>query len=175
MGWLLEEARYIDIRGLQVGNQRVHRLEIDKLYTPLSTLRATLPDPTESRNKPRHAPASGALSGGAVGREPSSHRPGALQQALNNQRLVIVGDPGCGRTTFLRCITYAVCRPCTKGTLQRRDAHAAIALFHGWQGRNPSSRFARASQATPQMNVWLPGPSQDGPGEKPNTLRIRRS
>jgi len=61
LGWLLEEARYIDIRGLQVGNQRVHRLEIDKLYTPLSTLRATLPDPTESRNKPRHAPAS-ALS-----------------------------------------------------------------------------------------------------------------
>ncbi|HZT32156.1 MAG TPA: SUMF1/EgtB/PvdO family nonheme iron enzyme [Bryobacteraceae bacterium] len=80
LAWLREQAAWIDIRGLQVGAGRVHRFPIDELYIPLTT---------------------------AGGEERKSVR---LEEALAHQRLVIVGDPGAGKTTFLRRIAFELCR-----------------------------------------------------------------
>ena len=83
---LREQARWIDIRGLQVGVGKAYRFPIDDLYIPLTT------------------------SGGERGAVP-------LEEALNSFRLVIEGDPGAGKTTFLRRIAYEMCRDDGKSTL----------------------------------------------------------
>ena len=38
---LRDETAYIDIRGLRLGNEAVHRFPIDELYTPLTTVLAS--------------------------------------------------------------------------------------------------------------------------------------
>lgn len=92
---LWEDTAYIDIRGLRVANESVYRFRIDELYTPLTTVRA----PAE-REK-------GAQTGkdDALLRERSV----PLQEALQNRRVVLVGDPGAGKSTFLRRIAFAAC------------------------------------------------------------------
>ncbi len=70
--YLREQTAWIDIRGLQVGAGKAYRFPIEELYIPLATQ-------------------SGAARKAVV-----------LEEALTHQRLVIVGDPGAGKTTFLR-------------------------------------------------------------------------
>lgn len=86
--WLREQTAWIDIRGLQVGTGKAHRFPIDELYIPLKTMEGS--------------------SGGEAGKE--LRKPVRLERALRHQRLVIVGDPGSGKTTFLRRIGYELCR-----------------------------------------------------------------
>jgi formylglycine-generating enzyme required for sulfatase activity len=99
---LWEDTRYIDIRGLRVGNEAVYRFDIDKLYTPLTTVIA------------------------AVERKegPEERQTVPLQQALENPRVVLVGDPGAGKSTFLRRIAFAACE-----TLLGKNALAAEDLL----------------------------------------------
>jgi MoxR-like ATPase len=99
---LWEDTRYIDIRGLRVGNESVHRFDIDKLYTPLTTM----------------------LAGAGRTEGPYPHQTVLLQQALENPRVVLVGDPGAGKSTFLRRIAFAACE-----TLLGRNALAAAELL----------------------------------------------
>lgn len=80
---LREETAWIDIRGLQVGSGRAHRFPIDDLYIPLTTAES---DDRTRREGPRRAV--------------------RLEEALRHKRLVIVGDPGSGKTTFLRRIAF---------------------------------------------------------------------
>ena len=104
---LHEETAYIDIRGLRVGNEAVHRFPIDELYTPLTTVLAS-----EERE--------------AKGGEDAMQRqkPVPLQRALENRCVVLVGDPGAGKSTFLRRIAFAACE-----TLLGRNALAAEELI----------------------------------------------
>jgi formylglycine-generating enzyme required for sulfatase activity len=95
---LWDDTRFIDIRGLRVGNESVYRFDIDKLYTPLTTVIAA----TERQEGPGEREAV------------------PLQKALENPRVVLVGDPGAGKSTFLRRIAYAACE-----TLLGRNALAA--------------------------------------------------
>ena len=74
---LREQTRYIDIRGLQVGTGKAYRFPITDLYIPLTTA---------SRQEVR--------------------RSARLEEALNEPRLVIVGEPGSGKTTFLRWLVF---------------------------------------------------------------------
>ena len=99
---LWEDTRYIDIRGLRVGNEAVYRFDIDKLYTPLTTVIAAV--------ERKEAPAE--------------RQTVALQQALENPRVVLVGDPGAGKSTFLRRIAFAACE-----TLLGKNALAAEGLL----------------------------------------------
>lgn len=85
VAYLREAMRWIDLRGLQVGSGKAHRFEIEQLYVPVKT-------------------ASRELRGGS---EPKSM---PLEQALSAKRLVIQGDAGSGKTTFLRRVARELVR-----------------------------------------------------------------
>ena len=68
---LREETGWIDIRGLQVGAGRAHRFPIEELYIPLTT-----------------------STGVFEHDKPVERKPFPLEDALADNRLVIVGDPG---------------------------------------------------------------------------------
>jgi formylglycine-generating enzyme required for sulfatase activity len=93
---LREQTRWIDIRGLQVGAGKAYRFAIDDLYIPLTT--------------PGGAKSGDGTPGGERG-------PVRLEQVLGQSRLVIEGDPGAGKTTFLRRIAYEMCRDDGKSSL----------------------------------------------------------
>lgn len=81
--YLREQTAWIDIRGLQVGAGKAYRFPIEDLYIPL-----TIPGAAPEKDR--------VAARTAV----------ALEDALTHRRLVIVGDPGAGKTTFLRHIAY---------------------------------------------------------------------
>jgi formylglycine-generating enzyme required for sulfatase activity len=94
---LREETSHIEIRGLQVQSGKAQRFSIDQLYIPLKTTLAAEP----SRR--------GRAVKKDAGPESQARAPIELHEALKERRLVILGDPGTGKTTFLNRIAYALC------------------------------------------------------------------
>ncbi|MCX6627281.1 MAG: SUMF1/EgtB/PvdO family nonheme iron enzyme [Candidatus Solibacter sp.] len=90
LDWVSKEKGWIDIRGLRVVDQKVNRFPIEDLYTPLTTVSL------QER--------AGAEGGGP------GQRQAPLQEALQHRLLVLLGDPGGGKTTFLNRIAYAACQ-----------------------------------------------------------------
>src|ERR1700691_97921 len=82
---LWEDTRFIAIRRLRVGNESAHQFHIDQLYTPLTPV----------------------LAGAERKDGQDDRKPVPLQQALENPRVVLVGAPGAGKSTFLRRIAFA--------------------------------------------------------------------
>ncbi len=90
---LRRRTAHIDIRGLQVGTGRVNRFPIEELFITLTTTGVS-PRSDDENNvfvffEQRAVP---------------------LHEALHNDRLVVVGDPGGGKTTFLRSAAHALCQ-----------------------------------------------------------------
>ncbi len=83
LAWLREQTAWIDIRGLQVGAGKAYRFPIQVLYIPLTTVGMT------AAGEPRFDV--------------------ALEETLTRKRVVIVGDPGSGKTTFLRRLAFEAC------------------------------------------------------------------
>ena len=84
-----KDCMYIDVRGLVTGTGRVHQFRIDQLYIPLKTGARDLA-------KGKDAGTDG------VSKEI------ALQDALVNPRLIVRGDPGSGKSTFLRLLAFSL-------------------------------------------------------------------
>jgi formylglycine-generating enzyme required for sulfatase activity len=103
---LRDETGFIEIRGLQAGEGKAHRFPIDDLYTPLmDELGRRLPAEQFQAAQPDRQ---------------------SLEQALASEpRLVITGDPGAGKSTFLRWIIHTRCELRLGG---RPDAEFPILL-----------------------------------------------
>ena len=97
-----DKTSFIDIRGLQVGTGKAHRFPIEELYISLTTTRRPRRGGTGERRRPRR---------GKLPQRPRATRGSVpLHQAMQNDRLVVIGDPGAGKTTFLRRVAHALCQ-----------------------------------------------------------------
>jgi formylglycine-generating enzyme required for sulfatase activity len=106
--WLREQTAWIDIRGLQVGSGKANRFPIGDLYIPLKT---TGGEAGHLAGRTKHE-VSGDRVSGDLGQSV------LLEEALRHRRLVITGDPGSGKTTFLRRIAYELSRDVSQRALQ---------------------------------------------------------
>ncbi|MBM4027214.1 MAG: DUF4062 domain-containing protein, partial [Planctomycetes bacterium] len=113
---LYEETSHIDIRGLQVESGKAQRFPIDDLYIPLKTI---LADESKASRRSRKGKEEARL--GMEGRQPIE-----LHGALKHRKLVILGDPGAGKTTFLRRIAYGLCN--TRLGLSAKTTAKALGL-----------------------------------------------
>jgi formylglycine-generating enzyme required for sulfatase activity len=85
---LEDETRQIRIKGLKTKRAEPYFFGIDEIYIALTTLASQ-----ERSSKRTDAP-----------------RRIALEQALSHRKVVIVGDPGSGKSTFLRRVAFELCR-----------------------------------------------------------------
>ena len=113
------ETCSIDIHGLRVGTGTVYRFPIDEIYIPLKTTgHLTGPrdlDDEQQDDKQQVEKQNGPAAGTAGRRDKQlleEHRSDhvALDEALAQERLVIVGDPGAGKTTFIRRVAWLLCK-----------------------------------------------------------------
>jgi formylglycine-generating enzyme required for sulfatase activity/DNA polymerase III delta prime subunit len=79
---------YMDIRGLVSGEGKAHQFPLSQLYVPLKT---------------SHVKAESDSPGLMKNEVP-------LEKALNMQHILIKGEPGAGKTTFLRLIVFSLCQ-----------------------------------------------------------------
>jgi hypothetical protein len=100
---LEDETRRIRITALRTKRSEPYFFGIDEIYIPLSTL------------------ASPETPGKGDARVIDQQRRIVLEQALSDRKVVIVGEPGSGKSTFLRRVAFELCRT-LRGT---RPADAA--------------------------------------------------
>lgn len=96
---LYAETSHIDIKGVE-GANKAHSFRIDELYTPLTTVLAG--------QERKH------------GEEMAGQNRVPLQQALKDPRVLLIGNPGAGKSTFVKRIVFAACQ-----TLLNEKAGAA--------------------------------------------------
>lgn len=84
---LEEDTRQIRIKGLKTKRAEPYFFGIDDIYIPLTT-----------------------NVGGEKGAELERQRPVVLEKALAHRLMVVVGDPGSGKSTFLRRVAFELCR-----------------------------------------------------------------
>lgn len=103
------ETCSIDIHGLRVGTGTVYRFPIDEIYIPLRTS-GHLTGPRDMDSDASDSNDKAAERRDKHLREAHDSGHTKLDEALAHQRLVIVGDPGAGKTTFIRRVAWLLCR-----------------------------------------------------------------
>jgi hypothetical protein len=89
---LENDTRQIRITGLTTRRAEPYFFGIDEIYIPLTTL------------------ASREMLRMGEPREMDQQRRIVLEQALSHREVVIIGDPGSGKSTFLRRVAFELCR-----------------------------------------------------------------
>jgi formylglycine-generating enzyme required for sulfatase activity len=89
---LEDDTRQIRITGLATKRAEPYVFGIDEIYIPLTTL------------------ASHEMSRKGAVQDMDQQRRIVLEQTLSHRKVVIVGDPGSGKSTFLRRVAFELCR-----------------------------------------------------------------
>jgi formylglycine-generating enzyme required for sulfatase activity len=89
---LEDDTRQIRITGLATKRAEPYVFGIDEIYIPLTTL------------------ASHEMSHKGAVQDMDQQRRIVLEQTLSHRKVVIVGDPGSGKSTFLRRVAFELCR-----------------------------------------------------------------
>ena len=111
---LLENTAWIDVRGLNTGKGKANRFGIEDLFISLTTtgsaVRGNDTQAGVQKGEKKGGRAMPAQEGDVAERWLQADREVPLANSLRSDRLVVVGDPGAGKTTFLRRIAYALCQ-----------------------------------------------------------------
>jgi len=126
---LLEETSHFDVQGLKFGDNRAYRFPIDEFYIALTTW-----------------PGADA-AGGGEGRA----GPIPLEKALAaHRKLLVVGDPGSGKSTFLKRVAFQLCRGWAEGApLPLRIEAAVLSTYIAQQ----HTKTGPADASSPE---WIP-------------------
>lgn len=129
---LREETSHFDVQGLKFGDNRAYRFPIDEFYIPLST----------SSSAGADAGRGGEMRGGPI----------PLGEALlAHRRLLVVGDPGAGKSTFLRWVAFRLCNEYAGGgPLPVRIEAAVLSSYISGQQEK------KAGPADPASPEWIP-------------------
>jgi hypothetical protein len=141
---LQELTAWIDVRGLQVGSGKAHRFLLEALYVPLKTTTMPL-----------------GPSGGGTADVPDTVD---LEKALASATLVIIGDPGSGKTTFLRYVAHVLAAS-SLGNIESslipgtHERHFPVLLRLAELADHIRSRMEQrepGSPSTPESPAWIP-------------------
>jgi len=89
---LEDKTRQIRITGLSTKRAEPYVFRIDEIYIPLTT--------PAGREMPRDVATERGIE----------KKPVELEQTLSRRRVVLIGDPGSGKSTFLRRVAFELCR-----------------------------------------------------------------
>lgn len=129
---LREETSHFDVQGLKFGDNRAYRFPIDEFYIPLTTSSRAGADPAmPGEMRARSIP---------------------LQEALPaHRKLLLVGDPGSGKSTFLKRVAFQLCNEhATGGPLPVRIEAAVLSTYIAQQHEQ---KLGPADPASPD---WIP-------------------
>jgi formylglycine-generating enzyme required for sulfatase activity len=128
---LRDETSHFDVQGLKFGDNRAYRFPIEEFYIPLTT---------SSRAATDEAGRSELLSG-----------PVPLQEVLlAHRKLLVVGDPGSGKSTFLKRVAFDLCKDWRENTPLPIRIEAAVLSTYIAQHH---TRTGPADAASPD---WIP-------------------
>lgn len=141
--WLREQTAWIDIRGLQVGTGKANRFPISDLYIQLKA--------ADNQDEVLSSKSDDTLD--------PVMKSSPLEEALHHRRLVINGDPGSGKTTFLKWLAYQLCcelvaSRATQHTEKRFPLLIRIAELEECI-RSCHSRQEAHAPSTKQSPAWL--------------------
>lgn len=144
---LEDDTRQIRITGLTTKRAEPYFFRIDEIYITLTTL------------------AGHEMSRKGAVRDMDEQRRKPLEQELSHRNVVIAGDPGSGKSTFLRRVAFEMCRT-LRGTrpgdaplfLARDDKRFPILIrvaeFAKWLAAKPSPEDAVPQ--LPESPYWIP-------------------
>jgi len=163
LGYLKAETAYMDIRGLVTGEGKIHQFGIDQLYIPLKTTSAAgrLSEKGDARAGQHHAGQhhagqhpeeipEGMMSGEVSLQEALQEvMKEAMNEAMHKCGLIIKGDPGAGKSTFLRLITFTLCQ---KWLGEESSASAAARIL--WPDQPPLPVLIRLGRLAEHIHEW---------------------
>lgn len=151
------ECAEFDVQGLKFGDNKVYRFSIEEFYIPLGTSAGG--DSTRLRKADRGG--AGELQWEGDGPKQAGQSPSEvvahsafvnLEEVLRRERkLFVVGDPGAGKSTFLKRVAFELCKGYESGgPLPVRIEAAVFSKFIELQIER------KLGPADPKSPEWLP-------------------
>jgi formylglycine-generating enzyme required for sulfatase activity len=128
---LRDETSHFDVQGLKFGDNRAYRFPIDEFYIPLTTSSRAADPAADREMRAQSIP---------------------LQEALAAYRkLMVVGDPGSGKSTFLKRVAFQLCNDYVTGGLLPARIEAAV--LSAYIAQQHGHKLGPADPASPD---WIP-------------------